>query len=263
MKRRSGLAAISAAFLCALSVASCDAGPGVPKTSATERYSSSVDLQLPLDDYRLGRREEADENRARDLLVQRCMERAGFDWHVAGMNPADMDPRRRRYGVIDPDAAERYGYHPPPDLMAEETGRLRGQVLEQPGAEVAYAGPEGTKGAGCAAQAVHRIAQGVGDADFGLVDDLGRRSLAESGKHPDVRAARRDWRACMRSRGYVYDTPVEAIEDRAWWTDVPTEAERGVATADVDCANQVVLIETRAQAEAESSTASSARTRRN
>ncbi|NYI07667.1 hypothetical protein [Allostreptomyces psammosilenae] len=224
-----------------------DAAGGGP--SPAER-AAALDLTLPLDAYRLDHAAESEVRRARDLLIRDCMEQAGFEWYVSTEASADIDPARRRYGVIDPGVAERYGYHLPPDPRSAEVERVRSETLAEPGAEAAYFGPAESE-EGCVTSADERIARGAGEADHALFTDLDFGSLDRSDLHPDVVAAKEDWRECMSARGHSYDTPRDAAGDEAWDLDAPeaTEAERAVAAADVACKHEVGLVETWVRAE--------------
>ncbi|WP_162231674.1 hypothetical protein [Allosalinactinospora lopnorensis] len=212
-----------------------------------------VGLELPLDSYRLDHEAESNYYRAEDLLVRECMEDAGFTWHVPDDVSPGADPKRRRYGVIDPGTAKEYGYHFPSDSRSQRTERLRDQTLRQPRAEEAYFGPESSEGKGCAARADRRLGRGVVPADYGLLADLDWRSLEDSEDHPDVMAAKRAWSTCMDARGYSYGTPREAVEDPAWNLDEPavSEEERKVARADADCKYEAGMVETWVQVETE------------
>jgi hypothetical protein len=221
--------------------------------STAAEQAATIDLTLPLDPYRLGHEEQTDYLRARDVLIRECMADAGFDWYVPAEPSPTIDPKRRRYGVIDPQLAERFGYHLPPEAGTERTLRLRDETLRNPRAADAYFGPEGAEGEGCTTSADRQLARGAGGADFGLSTDLGFRALEMLKDHPGVVAAQRDWQECMRSYGYSYGSPYASAGDRAWNVDDPeiSEAERAVAIADVDCKYEVNLLDVWLQAETE------------
>jgi hypothetical protein len=212
---------------------------------ATAAQAASVDLSLPLDRYRLSYEGETDYYRAEDLLIRVCMEEAGYEWHVPADPPPRANPNRRRYGVIDPDVAERYGYHPPPDGTSDQTLELRNETLQQPGAEDTLRS--------CDEGAVERLTHGAGQADFALLDDLYWSSLEEAEDHPAVVDAKQDWQECMRSHGYSYETSRDALSDEQWDLNAPvsTGAERAVAVADVGCKYEVGLVDAYVQAETE------------
>lgn len=228
-------------------VLACSAGQGEDaEAERGERGSAAVtDVgRLPLEAYRLDHEEEAAYHRARDLLLHACMKRAGFEWRVSSKAPSQPDPRRRRYGINDAGTAQAYGYHPPTDdpRAALEADRA---LFRQPGAEEAYAGPEGTEGLGCAAQAEKRLAQGAGPVRRELFGVLDEESLNRSRRHPAVVTALQAWADCMRERGHPYETPYKAAADGWGSPDTePSHRERAVATADVACKQRTGLVTT-------------------
>ncbi|MFC7585330.1 hypothetical protein ACFQYP_17550 [Nonomuraea antimicrobica] len=94
-------------------------------------------LSVPLDDFILSRLDIQTIEYAEDLLTRACMRGSGFDWEMLPP-PArtDTDPlHRRRYGVIEPEVAGRYGYHLPPlapDQQAREQVWRRRDALPPP-----------------------------------------------------------------------------------------------------------------------------------
>lgn len=219
------------------------------ESTAAER-AAAVDLDLPLSAYRLTNREQSDARHADSLLVRACMEKAGFSWY-APVTPLRPDPLRRRYGVIDPEVAQLYGYHPPPDEISARIAGRRLEILKNPEADKAYHGPEKNRQQGCAARAGQELSPRVEEITNTLADRLSWQSLEASAKRPEVVAAHRAWQKCMSARGYHYATPDDAILDKAWnlESSVIGEKERAVAVADVACKYEVDLVEIRVAAE--------------
>ncbi|CAL9376907.1 hypothetical protein SUDANB121_00983 [Nocardiopsis dassonvillei] len=262
------VAALTAATACGVSAAD-----GV----SIEEQAAALVIELPMDDYRLDSREEADYFRAQDLLVDTCMEEAGFDWPVAEeAAPAaeTQRPHRRRYGVVDPDVAEELGYHWTPSPEDERVAEERTELLEDAEAATAYEGlGEGeaaagadaadtaatgngpkNEGSGCLGLAVRELSRGADEgADYELFTQLDWESLERSERHPDVVAAMEAWSSCMADRGHSYPDVWSAMEDRRWNLDAPeaNEAERATAVTDVACKYQTGLLDTWIAAEGE------------
>jgi hypothetical protein len=140
--------------------------------------------------------------------------------------------------VIDPDVAELYGYHLPPDAASAETERRRSDILEeQPKAERAYFGPEDDKSQGCAAQAGEELARGAEKITDTIAAQLSWQSLDASKKDPAIVSVQQAWKKCMDTRGYSYASPDDALNDKAWDPDgaAVSQRERAVAVADVEC----------------------------
>lgn len=248
--------AIAAAVLLLAGAGGYYAVSEVAEPDAAEQ-AAAVSLELPLDSYRLTEADQLTYDRALGLLVGRCMADADFSWYVPDDPPPPQDRNHRRYGVIHPDVAQRYGYHPPPVEGSAHTREQRSGILQDPGAETAYFGPEDSPEEGCAARAERRLDRGAGgngaadEAGAELLTELGWSSLDTSETHPDVVEAKNAWQECMSSRGHSYTTPRKAIEDESWNLDSPSPsaAERAVAVADVECKYEVGMVETWVQAE--------------
>ncbi|MEU6357260.1 hypothetical protein ABZ896_49515 [Streptomyces sp. NPDC047072] len=218
------------------------------------QQAAGVRVDMPLDAYRLTPQQQLEVDRAADLLVRACMAKAGFEWYIPAEPPRRVDPRRRRYGVIDPQVAQEWGYHLPVDPASTDTASRRSAVLKDPRADRAYYGPEDDKAKGCAAKAHAELAHGAGNARdiaFPRATTLSWQSLEASKKQRDVVAALRAWKKCMAARGHPYDTPAEAVSDKAWDLDAAAvgRQEKAVAVADVTCKYEVGLVTTWWEAE--------------
>ncbi|GAA3684385.1 hypothetical protein GCM10022224_056310 [Nonomuraea antimicrobica] len=229
------------------------------ESSAAER-AAAVDLSLPFDAYELTGEARSRYDRALDLLARACMNNAGFDWYVPPQPNPGFDVKRRRYGVIDPDVAERIGYHLPVSAQSQLTLRKRNEILKNPRAADKFfgtnkAGNSGGSGRpaddGCAMWAYHRLERSVGKTDEQLLIRLDRASLDAAKNQPSVQAVNKSWQTCMRSRGLSYASPDDAIADKAWKLNTPTVSakEREVATADVICKYQVDMVDVARRAE--------------
>lgn len=253
MKHWKRKTALTAAALLVLSGGGYYAFSEADESTAAETAAAAVDLRLPLSAYRLGLRDQSDASRAEGLLVDACMKKAGFTWY-APVTPLPPDPLRRRYGVIDSQVAERYGYHPPPDGFSADIARRRLEILKDSKANAAYYGPEKARQQGCAVSSAQELARGAGNLTNTLADRLSWQSLEVSEKHPAVVSAFRAWKKCMHTRGHDYATPDDAMLDKAWKLESSAAAgtkERAVAVADVECKDDVGLVRIRVAAETE------------
>ncbi|WP_017599419.1 hypothetical protein, partial [Nocardiopsis lucentensis] len=214
-----------------------------------EEQAAALAVELPIDAYRLGPEEEANYLRAQNLLVRTCMKETGFDWPVVeeGTAAEDQRPHRRRYGVVDPDVAGEFGYHPPPSPEDERVLDERRTLLADEDAVAAYEGPGEGEGSGCLDLAVAELSRGADeDADYELFTTLDWDSLDESERHPDVEAAMGEWSSCMAGRGHSYADVWSAMEDERWNLDAPEipGAERKTAVDDVHCKYETGLLDT-------------------
>src|ERR1700754_3870401 len=96
----------------------------VPAASAQIRA-----LDLPFDAYDLSQLDHLTIAYAKDILIRDCMQVKGMSWAMLPPPPKeDPDPlARRRYGVIEPAIAARFGYHRPPepdDAVWQQRDRL-------------------------------------------------------------------------------------------------------------------------------------------
>jgi hypothetical protein len=147
---------------------------------------------------------------------------------------AAVDPgNSRRYGVTDPEAARRSGYHlarpPSPDTTGTWAGKLPKRTRHR------LYGTAADRG--CLDRATLNLDRGVRKADWpwlALQDSL---TLEQAAKHPSVTAAVKRWSACMSRAGHTYPAPEAAIADSRWDLDEPavTEEEKQTATADTAC----------------------------
>ena len=181
---------------------------------------------------------------ASDRLILDCMKAKGLAWKVIQRPTGLQDLRnRRRYGVIEPAIAEKYGYHVPEGLLTpadvEHKYDAREASLSGAQKEAAY-GPDG-----CGTQAVRQL-QSADDEDPALLTKLVSESLQQSQSDPRVAAALSAWRDCVREQGLAYQDPFAAVSDARWWADEnagPSPQELAVAVADVRCKERTGLVD--------------------
>ncbi|AQZ62067.1 unnamed protein product [[Actinomadura] parvosata subsp. kistnae] len=219
----------------------------MPADRPVEASAEARALRVPLDDFTLSRLDIHTIEYAEDLLTRACMRGRGFDWELLPP-PArtDTDPlHRRRYGVIEPEVAERYGYHvppPAPDQQAREQVWRRREALPPAEQRAAY-GPDGQ--GGCRETARTRLAQGIPAVDQQQLNGYIGDTFEASQRVPAVVAAFGAWSACMKAGGFTYRTPLDAANDRAWASSArPAPREIAVAVADVVCKRATGLVAT-------------------
>ncbi|WP_157979565.1 hypothetical protein [Kribbella monticola] len=193
----------------------------------------AVDFSLPFDRYRFSRAEQALIQSALDRQTARCLERQGVPAPPAKpLPPAEVSGNARRYGLIDPSAAQQYGYHLSSD-------------------------PKGTRGSAdhrvsdCENQASRQLLYGVPKVDRSWLDRLNFSSADRSAVAPGVQRVTADWSRCMQTAGFHYSTPLAAMADPRWNLDTAeiSADEIAVATSDVRCKLRVQLVGIRAAAE--------------
>ncbi|GAA4913747.1 hypothetical protein HD597_010518 [Nonomuraea thailandensis] len=213
-------------------------GADQPAPPAPVRGVTSVsELVLPFDAYKTTPQQRAVLGNAHNRLVVRCMRRQGIAISPPAEDPsmlAAVDPgNSRRYGVTDPEAARRSGYHlarpPSPDTTGTWAGKLPKRTRHR------LYGTAADRG--CLDRATLNLDRGVRKADWpwlALQDSL---TLEQAAKHPSVTAAVKRWSACMGKAGHTYPAPEAAIADSRWDLDEPavSEEEKQVATADTAC----------------------------
>ncbi|RAJ29686.1 hypothetical protein K353_06574 [Kitasatospora sp. SolWspMP-SS2h] len=262
---------------CTAAVASAPGGnggnsaPPPPSVSAVPVLTSANDQPLPLDAYLLNPQQKLDVLKAQALLVSTCMQRFGFDYKPPQVQlptrSADAPTTRidSRYGRQDPALMAAWGYHPEGGLLAARTatdGATGGAdsrmspemtvVATGSASPTAKFGPGGQIVAGvkvpdhgCFGEAAKRLAGSpdaqVGDANAAVSAKLA--TLDNSRSDPRTQAVFADWSGCMKETGHDYPDPLAAMNDERWWTtDLPSEQERQVATADAACRKRTNLV---------------------
>ncbi|MFE6457641.1 hypothetical protein ACFVP0_09295 [Streptomyces cinereoruber] len=238
-----------------LALAGCAGGDGdeeEPPLGQTPKVMRPADVpSLPMNQYVLDEKEMRAYTQAQAVLSRRCMERFGMSWLTDAQVTADLpnlgaDPVRY-FTIIDAEAARLHGYGDPDGQDAKEKGGTGG--YEPTAAERAvYDGtakgvtdtagkplPEG----GCAAEVDKEMKLGgaegvnpltVGNEFYSLYAKVLRDSR--------VTGAFTNWSACMKEKGFAYQTPLDAANDTEWKSGAATRAAIAVATADVACKQQ-------------------------
>lgn len=212
--------------------------------------------KLPLAKYSVTAEEKAVLNKAESKVRNSCLK----DFGEPPLPVPDIPPPaardtggNRRYGLLDPVSARKYGYQLPPEPTAGPDG------LPQPSPQQAallsgidadgekltdYRGRPVPPG-GCSAYARSRIyAEHKANAGREVAQSIDMDGYKSSLKDPRVLSSFAAWSRCMDSRGFTYTSPLSVTDDpRFADADVDAE-ERSVATADVECKQRVGLPET-------------------
>lgn len=230
---------------------SADAVPGPATTTGAGGYT---DVSLPIYAYAVSDAQLSEIVNAQKVLVQRCMRSYGFASYTVKAGAYHPTPDRR-YGIIDPAYAERYGYSwptsfrtlvahepaaPPPALTGAEAAVLNGPAAAKGQAADEYDGKAVPSG-GCLGQSERTIAP---QGDFGAVPaaaTIKQDSFDLLSHDSRAVAATSAWAACMRGRGYRYATPfaAAAVYDPM---SAPTAASIALAEADVACKGSSRLV---------------------
>ncbi|GGT28217.1 hypothetical protein GCM10014713_22270 [Streptomyces purpureus] len=212
---------------------------------------------LPLQAYMPDQGQQELIRDARESLVASCMKRHGFAYKPAQKLP-QYGPKSLtdlRYGIHDATVAARYGYKPAVDLaaVAEQERRAMQSSVLPPEQEAVLTGQAGAKAAppgGCLGEA-HRKIVGTGEAESTLPQDLANQAYIKSKESAAVRKAFSGWSACMKSQGYQYAEPMDAVNDRRFASRKAGPLELATAKADIGCREQNSVIKAWYAAEAE------------
>ncbi|MGP4027407.1 hypothetical protein [Actinomadura sp. 3N407] len=234
-----------------LSVAALVTGCGAKAQPPPSTSPSRPAIVLPFDSYALSADDDAVVQAAQVVLMRECMATKGHGWTrppSPTRQPALLAGNARRYGLADPRAAERFGYH-----VLEEPWRARAQAAETAWSEqLSKAEHSALFGAGgCVEKADSVLWKGVRKRDVSLLFGLESKAVDNSAKDPAVASATAAWSRCMKRSNFTYRTPQAAVQDRRWNLNSPeiSRGERTVAIADVRCKEETNLIATRAAAE--------------
>ncbi|WP_330342083.1 hypothetical protein [Streptomyces sp. NBC_00557] len=222
------LGAAAAVTVVAAFCASAPENPGVVRTAS--------DLgPLPADRYAYTPQDYQRSQRASALLVRRCMADRGHpDFPLDPRYPSDPFVAvavGTDYGVLDLDAARRWGYgwDPARHMVPRPAGRRM--------TEAEYA-----DWPACNATAERQLMHGIDVKRDWLYASRRAIEVDKAVKRdPRLRAAWNQWSRCVAAQGFPrYPDPVAAYTDHAWRRDDSgntrhTQRERATAVADVTC----------------------------
>ncbi|MDL4813095.1 hypothetical protein [Actinomadura opuntiae] len=278
-------AAVAAAFLVAGSEIPASAHPA-EEPSVTAVYTPAVHASaMPMDAYHLTGAQEAELSNQQNLMNRACMKSFGLSYlpnytdrtKVITASFAVNDSRR--YGISDPVAASRFGYHLPPQPATKSsatggesdtspmamspdkyqvfTGARKpsasSSVQAMPDMQAQKASPGSYHGkaipaGGCAGQTNRKLllttqTPQVAKANQ-LAANLNQDAFGKSIQDAKAVKANGAWRKCMTGKGYGrYASPLKAAAAFDL-NQPPTKAEIETAVADVACQQQVNYVST-------------------
>ncbi|ROO50642.1 hypothetical protein EDC02_5493 [Micromonospora sp. Llam0] len=207
-------------------------------------------FSLPLDTYRLSKQSAQVVSQAFEELFVECMQELGFTEEPWRPSPAsDPEGNEGLYGVTDKEEAQRWGYHPPqesensqPDSAPRQVPSAAWQTAAEGSASQTAEGKRVPDG-GCRGAALRELSEGTPNTDVELADRLAIDSYQRSKEDSRVLSTFSEWSECMRQLGFEYPAPMDANNDETWWSsEAPSSREIATAVADVECKQQVGLI---------------------
>ncbi|WP_329013005.1 hypothetical protein [Streptomyces sp. NBC_00690] len=236
---------------------------GPPSVGRIHRLLAVDSLVLPIERYLFTDRQVGRVLRARAVLTASCMRRYGHTWPVPAsaaetgtLNPANT---AHRYGLTDPVAAARYGYHPAPGSPLGRT-RKKGPPAPVPPSEAVMVVATGADRDG---SPMHKDRSGraiprggcLGEATAALSGDpdkIGNRELVgainigshqQSQRDSRVVAVFRAWSLCMQRHGHRYADPTEAPgASPQYKAKNPSRGEIALARTDVACKRETNVV---------------------
>jgi hypothetical protein len=226
------------------------------------------DQRLPIERYLLTARQYGEVVQAQQVLASRCVARYGLTFAPpsssggqAGTGDGNDTPANtvRRYGIADPVAAARYGYHlpdserpkpgdgepkQPAPVLLVLTGTADGNSdPRSPAAQAtSYRGRRVPAG-GCLAEAARQLGSRSGALDDAqLAREVNDSSFERTMSQPDAARAIRSWSACMKAAGYGYADPTQPPGTRLMEMGKASAEELAIATADVTCKRRTNLV---------------------
>ncbi|MBL8778957.1 MAG: hypothetical protein JNK12_23735 [Acidimicrobiales bacterium] len=225
--------------------ATADSPREEPQLGAVLEDPTEADIVLPVSGN-VPFREQAIQDlavqQAQDETTAECMVAAGFP--LPPSPPAavvEENPDGERYGLIDPEHAQRYGYHPapyPPDVQARID--FQASAVTSNRQELALYSEGGCLDQARAATGVDAVERARSELEAALVESFDL-AMADS----RVEAVMGRWRDCMERSGYTYGTLWDANDDPRWDPELPpSQEEIETALADVACKREVNLVGT-------------------
>jgi hypothetical protein len=236
----------------------------------TRPPADGVEVQLPLDSYANSSSQDGQVlSQATDLLVQRCMQRLGFTYTVAGNSgagsgaasggpggqagPSALPERVEPYGPTDPATARTNGYSNGANIASRIAhGQSMGiptvtQLIAEHGSAwvialygaIPPASPPPGKPQGCEGATDGLYNAAYGSIDRNIVGELIEKADQTTSADSRVQRVEQTWSKCMATRGYQYSTPMQPPQQR--WPAIASKAEIATALADVACKQRTNL----------------------
>ncbi|GAA2922863.1 hypothetical protein [Streptomyces enissocaesilis] len=191
---------------------------------------------------------------ASEALKQRCMRAKGFKYTPEEPLPP-MGPigNELRYGSADSKIAASYGYGLTPERDPEKQKQPVSPNADMPAdafkALTGFSPKErvdprkaSAPNRGCVSEAEQRLSEGAPDmGDPMLAQHLSQESFVRSMDDPRVKKVFRSWSACMKKKGFDYQSPMDPA--KTFTSGGPAgNAEKSTATADVSCKQETNVV---------------------
>lgn len=263
VRNRSPWAVSAGAVLAAVLLASCSGSgggddDGPPPLGDVPKIAKSSEIPgLPMDGYTLTKEQFITFMSAQRIAARTCMARFGFDYKAldSTIDPAKAPPLQPEkvsyFGLIDTERAAQYGYQSP-DVPPGQNKREGGGAPASEAEQAVYTGksanqkvggatvPEG----GCARESGSAVQAGaVGDVNI-LTTGNERIDAHERALTDDrMKKVIEQWSACMKTSGYDYASPDDAVNDKKWqYTGARNQDELATAKADVACKHSTNVV---------------------
>lgn len=248
IKRRIKWAGSSLALFVVLASSACSSGERArgarESASPPEPDDGGYAFTLPISRYSYSSAEVRLMEAARGKITQECMKSLGLHYEIPAESTSESTISDRRYGLSSSIEAARYGYHLPAQRLKQResysqeigmalTGEVQKGVHSSPVGEVNGAKiPQG----GCLGESERELpfsSSASRGAEIARAVDVS--SFQESEKSHEVLGSFKSWSTCMKNRGYLYTSPLKALEDKRFMRSEPHELEVATAVADVEC----------------------------
>ncbi|MFE6935661.1 hypothetical protein ACFVDT_26940 [Streptomyces sp. NPDC057699] len=202
-------------------------------------------LRLPIEDYLFSTDESRVLERAISVMTSLCMKNLGYSYRempTQSIGPVSLTDRR--YGITDTQTAKAYGYHLPGAVVAKQPSLSQDEqdVLDGK-SRASKSNGEAVPHGGCREVANRSLGvEGINGAS-NIALEINIESYKVSRVDPKVKAAGREWSACMRTSGLDYQDPLTAANDPKFSGPSPEASERNVALDDIKCKEQVRFAE--------------------
>ncbi len=255
------------ALLAATAVAGCSADSPAPGATAPrpKRPLDADSVSTPLDAYLPSAEITLKLHRAEATLVNRCMNHLAYDEHPMPV-PVEL-PRERKHSeflVFSIRQAKRVGYNLPEEFKKSKDSNwddavpkiqrslLDGTVGVYKGTAVPKRGcvglvadrltknskiPQRIDGGGVELRQLQKSSPtSLGGAEIGVVR---LDAVFAARRNPEYVEMIKLWSSCMSKKGYEYETPEKAMDDRRWRGDDAGADEKRVAVTDMRCKEKV------------------------
>lgn len=234
-------------------------------------FTTSSDIDLPLNDYYMSTTQSASYNTALWLAVGTCMRRFGYTQNIRTViSTGDQSAfaqvldfgefgNERRYGVSDVTTARTAGYHLRGELLnvypqisnsdihglGSQNDRLLSllsgvsSVTNKRVAQDPHTGLRVPSG-GCEGEALRTLNPQSVDEMSALVSSLRHASFSQAGRTSTVKKSLDRWRRCMANAGYPGATsPIQVTSDLHIAVDdaTPSTGEISAASASATCSH--------------------------